>query len=110
MTRGKQKLYYDLIKNDDTPSVPRKRNHYQPERNKALATRYYYHLILRRRTYEDTLNDLINEFFISESTIIKLLGKDQPMAHLEKLIETKAKIKDLRAQYPQWSWKSLAQA
>lgn len=110
MTRGKQKLYLDLIRPTQEQETDRKRNHLMPERNRALACRYYYHLFVRRRRYEDALADLTCEFFICETTIVNLLSKPASMQLLEELTDTQPGIRDFQSQYPQWSWKMKAAA
>lgn len=44
------------------------------KRNECLIARYYYYGTIRGKTYEDTLNLLVREFFLSQSTILRQIN------------------------------------
>lgn len=102
--RGKQKLYHNLRA---TEKAKRRRNELLPIRNRALACRYYYYLFILRYQYEDTLRALTREFYIAESTIVKILQEDDILQIIENHIENKPDIKDFQNDYPQWLWRAL---
>ncbi len=60
-------------------------------RNKKLVERFYYLTEVKRRRIDDVLYILsVNEFFISEARILRLLSENNEL--LNELIEKKKKV------------------
>jgi hypothetical protein len=68
--RGR-KLFNTIIKDTGITGCTRKgrNNTLVVKRNECLAARYYYYGHFKNLGYEETLRLLVNEFFISPSTI-----------------------------------------
>jgi hypothetical protein len=62
------------------------------EKKKAICARYYYYICSKQGTYEDILQKLEKEFYISSRRIADIIGN-----------ETNT-IAELREQKPQKSW------
>lgn len=78
-----------------------------PIRNQYLVYRYYYHIFIVRRQYEDTLSELsLNEFFLSEDRIATIIQTGESYDLLRELSVSKPTAKELATQFPQWSWRS----
>jgi hypothetical protein len=106
MSRGKNKLFYNLFNEEPESSEAKKRNYLMPERDEAMMHRYYYHMVILRRRYEDALEKLSKEeFFISEHRIATVLGEPSNYKKVEILFREKPTAKELATLYPQWSWK-----
>jgi len=72
-------------------------------RNKALLARYYYWSVIWERRHNRVMETLSKqEFFITESTIMReLLNHDE---FLQDLIRNKVTVDKLAQVYPEWNW------
>lgn len=73
-------------------------------RNQALLARYYYWSIICERRFDRVLETLSRqEFFIAESTIMRVLA-DQD-GYLQQLVANKVTIDSLSRAFPEFNWK-----
>lgn len=76
-------------------------------RNQALLARYYYWSILCERRFDRALEILSKqEFFIAESTIMRILS-DQD-GYMQELVSNKVTLEMLEKAFPEWNWKPNA--
>ena len=70
-----QKLFNELIKDNGTEEVQQKgrSNSLVHRRNACLAARYYYYAHFKHKCYEDILQQIMNEFFLSPATIVHII-------------------------------------
>lgn len=108
--RGENSIYGDLFSAQGAsgevanPKQQRPRNYYQPERNKALVYRYYFHAELGRKRYDDCLHELEKEFYLTIPRLIVLLSECNAM--LREVIAAKPTIKELEIMFPHLNWRS----
>lgn len=104
MMRGHKALYTSVFPSSISVDSNQKgkRNSYIEERNDAMACRYYYHAQIRRIRYDDCLNLLNKEFFLSPNVIMQNLMHRQ--AYIKKLTEDKITPSQLKKLYPHFVW------
>lgn len=103
MPRGHNTLFTNIFIND-TPQPDRKghRNVLIDKRDEALAYRYFFHVEILRKRYDDALKDLESEFFITENVIVQRLT---PYAdYLRNLKQKKTTPVIMRKKYPWFNW------
>ena len=102
--RGQHTLYSSIFPSAVVVEAPRKgqRNVHIDKRDEALACRYYYHAQILRRRYDDCLQHLELEFFITPSVIIQRLNDKQSL--LKELVSKKTTVAELKKQYPYYVW------
>jgi len=71
-------------------------------RNDCLIARYFYYGYYKNKTYEDTLRLLVNEFFLSQMTIIGII--QTRMGILEEIKERHPSIYYLQSHWPHLKW------
>ncbi len=64
--------------------------------------RYYYYAGINRRTYDDTINILSEEFFLSEGRIIVCLNEHHP--RLKEIFKARPDVKELKNTYGWLVW------
>lgn len=102
--RGQQSLFNDLFHQEKQKSANRPRNYYQPERNRALIHRYYFHAEINRLRYDDVLQILEKEFYLTEPRIIVILSEQS--SNIKKIVHNPPTITDLQKMFPHFNWKS----
>lgn len=107
MIVGQRTLYHDLLKPDVKPANQTKGRSVllMDKRNTLLCYRYFYYAFHQKKTYQDALKELENEFFIAEITIIKCLSERQ--ADLKEIFNSKPTINDLKKQFIWLVWQSI---
>jgi hypothetical protein len=102
--RGQQKLFNNIFLSKMEVTTPdnKPRNVFMPERNEALYHRYYYYVDIKRMRFDDALNQLEKEFFITNFQIRKLLTKQTD--RISDLHSKKTSIKELKIKYPFFIW------
>jgi len=71
-------------------------------RNTVLIARYYYYNIVKQAKYEDTVRMLVNEFWIAEYTISKILEAN--MTAVKEMRKAKPTVVELRKQFTSFNW------
>ena len=101
--RGQTTLFTNIFITD-TPNTDRKgqRNVLIDRRDEALAYRYYFHIEILRKRYDDALKDLENEFFITENVIVQRLTPYADYLRSMKVKNTKPIV--MRKKYPWFNW------
>lgn len=106
--RGHQSIYNALLF-DDQPApqlkvVERKgrSNALKEKQNELIVCRYWYYVKLKRKNYPDTLNELENEIFLAQLTIVRILQANDKL--LKEFQETKPNEKYFQKKYPFFVW------
>jgi hypothetical protein len=104
--RGQQSLFSSKFVSDPSPSGDgqRPRNVYQPQRNKALIARYYFHAEINRYRYDDCISLLESEFYITAPRIINVLSNNSN--RINDIITDDPTPKDLEKEHPHFNWKA----
>ncbi|MCX6256841.1 MAG: transposase [Bacteroidia bacterium] len=84
MKKGRSK---DLVKNRDI----------------NLVARFYYWNELKRIRFDDCINNLLNEFYITEQTILLIIKRNEN--ELTRLRNSKTKESDLKKLNKSFNWK-----
>ncbi|PKP09855.1 MAG: hypothetical protein CVU09_09505 [Bacteroidetes bacterium HGW-Bacteroidetes-4] len=71
-------------------------------RNNLLSARFYYHMHIKRKRFDDILSSLNEEFFISESRIVDLLNENKPL--LDNFMNTKPEPRELKKEFAWFVW------
>lgn len=102
--RGQQTIYTGIFPQSVVIEPTRKgnRNVNIEQRDKALASRYFYHVHVLRKRYDDALADLEREFFITPASIVQRLQEMQE--YLKELVSMKVSVTDLKKLYPFYTW------
>jgi hypothetical protein len=102
--RGKNLLYEDLIPSslEETAGKKSQRNAFLDERDDALAHRYYYYAHLCRYRYDDCLNALSREFFLTANVIIQRLTSRTEL--IRQLVSEDKQPGELRRLYGWYNW------
>lgn len=102
--RGQQSLFSTkFVKEQEQRSKQRPRNVFQPERNKALIARYYFHAEINRYRYDDCIGLLESEFYLTSHRIIHILSDHTHK--INDLIQEQPTCKDLAERHPHFNWK-----
>jgi len=67
-------------------------------RNIPIAHRYYYLASMLRKRYDDCIDILENQHFVSGHTIIKIITDQTPL--LKSLVASKTSVSALKKKYP----------
>jgi len=99
-----QKTYKELIKGSGLDNTLRKgrNNTLLAMRNDSLIARYYYYGYIKSKSYEDTLQTLVTEFFLSPFTIANVV-----MEHSDEVYALKQKsptIYYFQHRWPHMKW------
>ena len=78
------------------------RNYFLPLRDEALCYRFYWHADVNKYKFEEVLNKLNVEFFLSNHRILKVLNEQYDK--LSEINRTKPTAKELSEKYPQFTW------
>lgn len=106
--RGKQALYEELIPSSVTEQGQKsQRNAFLEERDDALAHRYYYYAHLCRLRYDDCLQALSREFFLTPNVIIQRLTNRTEL--IRELVKEDKQPGELRRLYGWMSWEHKTQ-
>jgi len=103
--RGQQSLFSSkfITESKQERTQQRPRNYYQPERNRALVARYYFHVEINRYRYDDCIKLLEGEFYLTEPRIIHVLSKNSE--RINDLIREEPTHKDLAERHPHFNWR-----
>lgn len=108
--RGQRSLYNKLFpepvlerKNENRP-----RNYFQPERNEAVVYRFYFYATIHNLKYEQCLEQLEQEFYLTSSRIIKVLTDSNSM--LNRVQHEAPTIKQLEQKFPHLVWRNAKSA
>ncbi len=74
--------------------------HLLRRRDEKLATRFYFHAHILGKTYTDIMENLQDEFDLSEKAIITSLRANQEV--LDELFKNTPRASELRKRYPYW--------
>ena len=99
-----QKIFNDVIKDAGIARGMRKgrNNSLIFKRNDCLIARYYYYASVKNKTYEDTLRQIMSEFFLSPVTVALIVQQ-----HTEELQALKQKAPVLyyfQNKWPHLKW------
>lgn len=75
---------------------------YTTERDAALAYRFYYYYDLVRKRFDDVVNDLEKEFYISSTTVVERLTYNDSL--LKDIKQNSPTRSQLRKRYPHFNW------
>jgi hypothetical protein len=104
IVRGQQKIFKPFICEDPNP-IKKGRGRSGTlinNRDRKLVLRYYYHTSICKTKYEETINNLVNEFDLAERTITdRLLLNNDTINELMKLHPNK---NTLKKEVPYFSW------
>lgn len=76
------------------------------ERNLMILHRYYYYVRIQRKRYDDVLDELAKEFFLTCRRIIDIVSENAEK--LNEINKNQLSIKDLKTAYPFFIWEGLA--
>lgn len=84
-----QKLYNEIITRNDICKAQRKgrSNSLVGKRNDCLIARYYYYGTIKHRGYEEMLQELLREFFLSPATIANIINESMEQMQLLKQMD-----------------------
>jgi hypothetical protein len=106
--RGKQALYETLIPSSIEEQGQKScRNAFLEERDDALAHRYYYYAHLCRLRYDDCLNALSREFFLTPNVIIQRLTLRTEL--IRQLVSEDKQPGELRRLYGWYNWETRSE-
>ena len=99
-----QKIFNAIVKDGGLTNIRSKgrNNSLVTKRNECLLARYYYYGCDKNMVYEEIVRLLVNEFFLSPSTISFII-----QAHTDKLIALKQKHRPLsffQSRWPHLKW------
>jgi hypothetical protein len=77
------------------------------KRNEKLFHRYYYYTRILQYNYPKTMEALVRDFDISESTIIQLIEKNTE--RVKEIGLVKPTVKRLKEMFPSFSWAGKVQ-
>lgn len=110
MLRGHRSLFQELFPDEVIPVPEARGKSRNPQlhqlRNEYILTRYYYFANLakhEKRTYAWVLENLEQETFLCQRTLVNIIGYDRVI--LKKLKEAKPTIETLRKKYPWLTWR-----
>jgi hypothetical protein len=107
--RGQLSLFNNIFSESSNQGTKqRPRNFFLPERNKALVYRYFYWAEIHRLRYEDCLQELENEFYITTTRIITVLSQSNDI--ISKVTQEQPTLNELQLLFPHFTWKARNQA
>lgn len=80
----------------------RPRNFFMPERNIALVHRYYFYSEIKCYRYEKCLEELEQDFFITDTRQVCILTDCQDL--LRQVMQQKPSLKELSRKFPRFNW------
>jgi hypothetical protein len=72
------------------------------DRNCCLLARYYYYMRYKEKCYEEILDKLVDEFFLSAIRINRLI--QQNVSLVKKLKDNDVSLYQLKNHWPQFKW------
>lgn len=106
--RGQNSAFLCLFTEETPPEVqpavadrPGRNEDLVRQRDELLLHRYYYYVKIVRRQYQDTLDLLQAEFFLSQRRIVDIIQASDRHKELNML---RPDVKYFRQQYPHWVW------
>lgn len=108
--RGQRSLYNSLFpeKVQVQKEISRPRNYFQPERNEAVVYRFYFYAYINDLKYEQCLEKLEREFYLTSSRLIKVLTDSNDM--LNRVSNESPSVKELEIKFPHFTWRELKRA
>lgn len=102
--RGHSKIFSILTESSKSEHSSQKGRSKQliAHRDECLVYRYFFYAKIKKLQYDDSLNMLMKEFFISKIRIIELLMINQ--IQLTELNKSNIEVKDLAKRFPFYNW------
>lgn len=100
--RGQRKLFDLFGEQPEQRTDEQPRNYFLPLRDEALCHRFYWHADVNKYKFEEVLKQLNNEFYLSNTRIIKVL--DDNYDTLNCIQKNKPSTKELQLKYPHFTW------
>ena len=100
--RGEQIFKKLVTENDDSLSRKGRNAELLALRNKCLEARYYYYAYHKKKSYEDILQILTNEFYLTKERVIRII--QHRAATIKELKAEKVTIYKLQSTWPQYKW------
>ncbi|MBC7554156.1 MAG: hypothetical protein H7257_09260 [Taibaiella sp.] len=97
-----QKLFNAVLRTEDSAARKGRSETMLLKRNSCLAARYYFYGCLRKKTYEDILNLMMTEFFISPDRIARII--QQNISLVKEMKDRKLTKSQLRDNWPYFKW------
>ena len=99
-----QKIFNEIMKDNGVETSLRRgrNNSLIYRRNKCLVARYFYYASVKNRCYEDTLHQLVTEFYLSASTIANVIRDNAEQLQLLK--QKPPSIYNFQTKWPHIKW------
>ncbi len=99
-----QKLFKNLISEDEAEkSIRRGRNDDLLERrNSCLVARYYYYGRYKGKCFEEILQIMVSEFFLTPSRIVRIIREN--IDTIKAIKEKNISVYQLQNAWPQFKW------
>jgi hypothetical protein len=109
MSRGSATLFSSIVMEDKPTALADKKRQgrsssLDARRNEAMIDRYFYYVKHLHYNFEHTLTRLSVEFFISETTIIKVMCKPENRTYLHRLKQDAPTRDMFRKRWPHLNW------
>ncbi len=98
--RGK-KLFNDVIKND-TELRKGRNDSLLIKRNNCMLARYYYYGYFKEKCFEEIIQLLVADFFISPIRIARIVQENSDK--IKELKDKRVSVYLLQQHYPQYKW------
>jgi hypothetical protein len=98
-----QKVFNELVKGkENIPGNKGRSNKLVTRRNDCLIARYYYFGAFRKLSYEDTIRELVAEFFLSPVTIANIIQNNTEQ--IQQLKEKALVLHYFQNHWPHLRW------
>lgn len=100
--RGKQLFKNIVSKEEEQERRPGRSENLMALRNKCLLNRYFYYGFYKRKTYDDILNLLVAEFFITAERISRIVQQNTTV--LREMKDRKTSLYYMQSRWPHYRW------
>jgi len=107
--KGSRSIYQTLFTDDAAPAAERtftlrrgRSEALKTAQNELIICRYYYFVKIKEKQYEKALEQLEQEIYLSQFTIIKIISRES--AHLKMLQQAKPDIRYFEKKYGWINW------
>lgn len=103
--RGQQSFYGMFFAEEaksEAKDQSRPRNPYMPDRNNALAHRWYFYAVIKNYNQPRCMEELEREFFLTSARMEVILASLQPQ--LRDINVTRPSVKQLEKMFPWLNW------
>ena len=99
-----QNVFKEIAKgiNIEQPLRKGRNNSLVKKRNECLANRYFYYATFKGMCYEETIRQLVGEFFLSPSTIANLVLENSDL--LQSLKKKEPSLYYFQTRWPHLKW------